>query len=657
MRGTYANFGRVVNDYLKFVSSEGLDNAAATPIRKASTLITEAGGANATLQDIITIAQKHGNVPTEVMDVLAKPAMFAKARNLAQRQRDLFDNYRNILSGFKDAGGREFMVQTDKGAIPFRQAALSNYAPHMFDWSQLKRGTVGYDKFVTNFMKQNNLTSRAVAEDVIEVMVRKVPKKFANIEHQRLINLGDYELDPLVYVPDWVHKTEYRLNFAKNFGLGGDMHRSNTLSQLMRGAKASGLDARWADDVAEMMLGRHPRNYAVSDLVRKITGFQVLNKMGLGATISNLSQSVNTGTVFGIRNLLRGMASSYTDEGERLGALAYNRATKEAIQEMMTGNPGPGWASQYLDAIGFNWAEKWNRFFAANTGVAALKDWSAQYAVTKAPKLAERMQRLLGVTEAELAQIATTGKPTRYMMDRAALLAAEVTQHATGWHQLPKLWQIPAAKLALQYKNFAYNQTRFMFQQIVGPALQFMNSRGTAGDIAPLLRALPLFTATGHGVSHLRDLIRTGGKGIVTGDWDRQEKWLWEQDDDWLVESMKDTLTVGAFGIMGDMFTAAQRGRLPEWLLGPTIGDLAEFGERGVAFTGKLAEDKQTWEDFDKFATWAGRRVAPAAASLVPRVGMPLAAMVQNYPYDVTYGDVDLDAFPRDMIRLLEEYR
>jgi hypothetical protein len=433
------------------------------------------------------------------------------------------------------------------------------------------------------------------------------------------------------------------------------MKKVNGLTQLMRGAKEAGLDPKWADEVEEILLGRHPRNYGVSDLVRKITGFQVLNKMGVGSMIANLSQNINTMTVFGVRNFIKGAMSSYTDEGERLGALAYNRATKDAIQEMMTGDPGHGWASRYLDAVGFNWAEKWNRFFAANTGVSALKDWSAQLAKggPGATKIAERLERLLGVSKQELVHLASTGRPTGHMLDRAALMASEATQHATGWHQLPKMWQMPAARLALQYKNFAYNQTRFMFQHIMSPALEFINTKGKSGDLMPFMRMVPLFAGSGHAINHLRDLLRSAAGGVMTGKMEDREKWLWEQDDDWMIAAMKDALTVGSMGIMGDMFTAAQRGRLPEWLLGPTLGDLTELGERSARLAGKAHKTRLSADDLDTFATWVGRRVIPPALTQVPGVGMGLAALAQQYPYDVTYGDVDLEAFPRDLRKAL----
>ncbi|MCI0700420.1 MAG: hypothetical protein L0241_05005, partial [Planctomycetia bacterium] len=528
LRGTYTNYGRVLQDYIKVIEDLKLDNAAATSIREASTLIAEAGGPAARMADVLAKAQAHGQVSKEVMDVLTDPAKFSLASRLAEKTRSVFDLYGNILSGFRDAGGRPFMVQFDDGVRPFADAIVPNYVAHMFKWDGLKPGTKQFDAFLTNFMKQNNITSKAIARDVFETMVRKTPKHFGNVEHARMFNLGGYILDPLEYMPKWLYNTEYRLNFAKNFGLGGSLRRSNSASQLVQAIKAGTragenvIDGKWLDDVEAILLDRHPRNYGVSELVRKITGFQVLTKMGLGSTVANLSQNVNTATTLGLRNFMRGVANTFTEEGDKFAALAYNRATKDALNEMITGSKQHGFAGKFLDAIGFNYIEKWNRFFAANSGVAALRNWSAQLqglqpGTTAYNRVAGRLQRMLGVTEPELVRLASGQAPSGAMLDRAALLASEATQHTTNWSQMPKLWQIPEARIALQYKNFAYNQTRFTFQHIIGPAVEYIQTRGRGGDIAPLMRAIPLFTTAGHAVNHLRELIRMPMRGALTG--------------------------------------------------------------------------------------------------------------------------------------------
>ena len=647
MQGTLENYGRVANDYLKFVDDLGLSNAASASIRSASTILAEAGGSAAKIDDIMRIVGQHGDVADDVMKVFSNPEAFGKAGQLADRNLEITSLYSNILGGFKDASGAGFSIQTDVGRIPFAEGIISNYMPHMFDWNELRVGKVGYEAFVRNFMKTKGIKSYSVAQDMIETMVRKSPKKFGNIEHARTMNTGGYKLDPLEYLPQWLYKTEYRLNFARQFGVEG-----GAVKQLVQGIRqGSRPDSKWVDDVASILLDRHPNQYGVNQIINKMTGFQVLTKMGFGSSVANASQSINTMAVFGMGNFMKGVASAYTDEGAKLGALAYNRATKEAIEEMMTGASGNTWAAKYLGAVGFNFVEKWNRFFAANTGVAALKNWGAQLqrvglSSPEGQRIAARLTRTMGASQDDLVRLASGQQPWRELLDRSALLASENTQHATHWHQLPKLWQIPEARLALQYKNFAYNQARFMHQQILKPAMEYLGTRGRSGDLSPLLRVVPLFTTAGHAVSHLRDLMRIPIRGIATGDWDKREEWLWDQDDEWFSNALRDSLQVGTLGMVGDAFTAAERGKLPAYLLGPTVGDVADLTTRGI----RLAKGtKDMDKSFDQFTTWMGRRIVPPAVSMIPGVGPTLAGVAQQYPYDVTYGDIDMDRFINQM--------
>lgn len=102
---------------------------------------------------------------------------------------------------------------------------------------------------------------------------------------------------------------------------------------------------------------------------------------------------------------------------------------------------------------------------------------------------------------------------------------------------------------------------------------------------------------------------------------------------------------MGGFGLMGDVFTAAQRGRLPEYLMGPTAGDVLGVGDRLF----RLQKAKNLQNSFDSFSTWMGRRVVPPMLSKIPVVGPTLAGVAQQYPYDLTYGDIDLNEFVEQM--------
>jgi hypothetical protein len=205
------------------------------------------------------------------------------------------------------------------------------------------------------------------------------------------------------------------------------------------------------------------------------------------------------------------------------------------------------------------------------------------------------------------------------------------------WEQMPLIWRSPEARLALQYKNFAYNQTRFVFREVVNPAIDFLASSGREGDIRPLLRMVPLFVGAGEAVSHARDWIRNPvravakdpkgfGEDILNMDigsaWKRMSKeqkaeLAWESDD-WFLSMLRDTLMVGSAGMLGDMWEGAERGKLPEWFAGPTLADAFELATKGARAATKAYKGDSLEEDFSTFRNWAYRRVVPGLGPVVP---------------------------------------
>lgn len=575
-------------------------------VLEASTLLAESGGSNKRLAELIF---QHGEVGEDTLKALTDP----RAVQLSQRWRRILDFRREQLSLFRDKRGSPFQVLTEEGAVPFEKAVQADYVPHMFDWEKLKPGSERWGTFVGNFRRQNKLRSVEEAEDLLNLIVKRRPKKVGQIEYARLQNVGGYELNPLEWLPRYLYQTEQRMAFADHFGVDG-----RDAMRLLGALEKSGhVPRQWADDLRGIMFNRVKGNYEVSDLVRRITDFQVISKMGLGSTISNISQNANTAVLFGATRFARAVRQSFTEEGQKLGALAYSRQIRNDLQRLV-GGAEDTIGTKYLNAVGFNFAEKWNRFFSANAGTIALQDWARQYAATRSPRVAQQLSGLLGVTDDELRFIAGGGGPTRDMVDRAAFRASRITQHATSWEQLPKLWQNQYARVALQYKNFAYNQTRFMFEQIFAPAFQYTKTSGAAGDIMPLVRFAPIFTTSGAAVSHLRDLVKAPARKLLTDKWQGKEhEWFWESDD-WLAAAARDSLMVGSLGILGDMWQGAERGTLPQWLAGPTITDIGELTSRGVKTTKGLYNRGEATREMEAFTNWLMHRAIPGVSPMIP---------------------------------------
>ena len=627
-RTMIANVGEIDSQFIDILKKAGLykGSAANIAVRSAASLLVEAGATARKLgavsdDALAAVVKNYGVVDDAILDALKDP----RAMRLAEWLAGTTESRGIQMGAFRDFTGKGFMTQmaddTGKKVVrPLEEVLEKNYVPHMWE-TNWKKGNAKFEKAARAELKRMKaaLPGAEIGMDAartrLMMNVVNKPPKVGTINYGRTQNAGGYQLDPAEWFPRYMLQTEEQLQFAKPFLVNGD-----TLTILEDGMKsAERLPGNWIDSVGQMIRGRWGgADQETSKIVSRMTAFQVVTKMGVGSTISNASQSINTITRDGFFNFAKGFVHGFSDEGHRVGLLAYNRSVREAMAEA-AGHSTKGMAAKYLDYTGFTGIEKWNRFMAANSSVVTVKRMAEKYTRTGSKKLYERLKKY-GLDESDIQRLQAGGGLGRQATDRVALIGAEVTQHATNWHQLPKVWQVPEMRIFLQYKNFAYNQTRFMFNEVVQPAFAFIGSGGKQGSIAPLLRIAPLFVGAGQGVAHIRDLLKIPVRGIATGDWKSREEWFWDSDD-WFADALRDTLMVGSLGIVGDSIEAAERGKFPSMLLGPTIGDVTDLGSKLAQMGSRKAAGKPYDRQWQNFSNWLVRRIPGVSA---------------NIPYDVT---------------------
>ncbi|MHC4648722.1 MAG: hypothetical protein ACYTBJ_24970, partial [Planctomycetota bacterium] len=444
-----------------------------------------------------------------------------RALELAPHLRDYFLRTAARLGGFQDARGLKFMVQGRGGkSIPFIEAAKQygdTYFPHMWNFEEMRRGTKTFEQLIRKMAKEKGISDET-ARMLFEQQMSLIPKKAANIERAREANIGGYLLDPLEVIPRYAHNMEYRLAFAERFGVDGT--GLNRLVNAVSDTKL--LPEKYMNNIRDMAFGRNKGDYGISDIINKITGWQVMTKMGPSSTIANASQTINSAVIFGIRNAMRAMPKLYTKEGQKLAAGAYSKEVHNLLKAqagVATRSPANTW----LEMVGFGPVERWNGFYSAVMGDTAATRLAA--VLPKAtPAQAKRILATLkkwGARENELDDIAKTGiigrLPEHESRQLIAAKAVEMTQHAMRWEQMPMVWRNDFARVMLQYKNFSYNQARFVFREVLDPAVDFLASTGKQGDIRPLLRMAPLFIGAGEAVTHLRDLVKAAPRGVRGG--------------------------------------------------------------------------------------------------------------------------------------------
>lgn len=152
---------------------------------------------------------------------------------------------------------------------------------------------------------------------------------------------------------------------------------------------------------------------------------------------------------------------------------------------------------------------------------------------------------------------------------RAGQIMAEITQFRARPLDLPALASSPEGKIIFQYKNFAFNQAKFLKDTLKGQ-LENGDYGGLARDLLILSAIFPM---GGEIIADLRSLV-TGQKRPTEA----------------LDRYFSDLMAVGGFGILSDTIVSAGHGKLAENIVGPTIGTGVETFERAV----KVAKGRGT---------------------------------------------------------------
>jgi len=471
-----------------------------------------------------------------------------------------------------------------KGFHQFTWQPLENYAPHILNASfaeELFKDRRGYHKAVTQFAKQLGV-SEEKALDVLRNMA--LPKRSGNIEYARHLPWSSemFETDPLVWFPKYVNKVEERIAYADQFGLDGDI-----LNGLVKKIKQNtNMDKKWLRDARDIILGKYQSDRSVQEVARKIMGIQVMTKMGPLSSLANLSQNINTFIRDGGTAFTKGVLRAMTKPGKRQGYIAYQKGIQDELTKLAGGEIS--WATKYLENVGFNPVERLNRMLAANSGIVRAEQLARRALRAGGPgKLTTDLARR-GVTEAELLEFATKGRFSEQTLEKIGFLASDATQHATHWKDLPIGWQDPFMRIMTQYKNFIYQQTRFIAREILRPAKEYIETQGHQGSLAPLMRAAVGFGIGAELTAFLRDQAKQATvKGVNTlTDWAGAGYVLEyeprEREDRWFVQLLGDSLNVGALGIAGDLVERASYRDLSSWMLGPTFGDITDFLEEAI---------------------------------------------------------------------------
>lgn len=524
------------------------------------------------------------------LDVFEEVMELAEAQGLEAvrltRGRAVADAIEPVLDAVARKGQEAARV---RGTALLTPAQLERFGVAMYLPQRLKEGAKTQQELVEVLVRRG--LDRDVAEERAVAIWSNQFKgtrgralgRFANLDERREFagTLGQKRREGapmksyLESVSDYLNGVDRSVGFAKLIGV--DEKRG--IETLVKAAAEEGASATAAQSFLDGLLGREPFEYAQRRLAQNVTSLQSALKLTL-AVLPNLGQQTNNAIFAGSRNALRGSLQSL--KGRDLNANAARAVAlfdteMDLYRRVLGGVEGENFLDKFarsvLTATQFDRVERWNRLSSALTTNAMINDVIArgvrgqlrgatgQTALRRMRSIGLDMERLFrGAGRDTLERVLASGGSFEDVVNgvfgrdayaRALMKGSRATQYIPGRTRVPLAWQTPLGRVLTQFKSFALNQGIFVRDAVLGEYAQ--------GNVKPLATMLGLYPIAGELVNQALDVAR-----------DRETT----RGPDRL---LLDLTTVGGFGLAQSVLTAADSGRLGNFLLGPTATDLIEM--------------------------------------------------------------------------------
>lgn len=413
-------------------------------------------------------------------------------------------------------------------------------------------------------IESGQATTPAEARALLEQFRKRAIRRQGSLEYARQVDLPFYDPDPLRVLPPWIHSASLRLAQVREFGQNNE--RLNKLIRDIDLASGDAAFARAAVDRILRMVEEPDNNTArLSRALRMLSGF----KLGLSA-IPNVTQgALNSLLASDIPSTLAGVKAVFSKEGWKFGERS--GASLEGVINEMTRYAGAegGALTTFLKAVGFTAAERANRVFAAAAGAKYLERLLDElkrgpspmdrFSFSGGASRARKMIAELGVDPDALLE---RGSPTPDDILMAAKRFSDTTQFRSDPQDLPFFASSTLGKVVFQFKQYVYGQTRLLHREIIE---EFAEGRYGKGTRALLVLAIA-FPMAGEVIQDLRSLL-TGRKRPGFGEP--------------LQRYLDNIGATGALGVLDSVMSSAKYGRVGEWVLGPSLGQLATAIEAG----------------------------------------------------------------------------
>lgn len=484
----------------------------------------------------------------EALEGLSKPKSAKEAGAYKTLQ-----NWLAKIARYAEKEGFEISVPTKEGIkkVPFK--ARENYLPRIYDLDALAKGAKR-DRALSHLVESGQARNKAEAVKLLDnFIISNAERKAGNLEYARMLDLPDYEKDPLIALQRYAQSISKRFTEVKNFG-----KKDETLAELIGKIADDGGDYMEAQRIVDFTTKGMPKN----KLVSAITKFNVATKLSLSAII-NATQNVNTMTKAGVANTVKAMFKSFTKKGKDFAELS--GVYQDLILKQETGFNLDKMTKTIL--YPFTKVENFNRRVAALSGRESAEALVKKLAIDKDNAFAIRQLQSLGLDAKKI----LNGKLTDDDLYLAANKMSQLTQFKVDPLDVPPAWKTPTGRLITQFKSFNFMQTKFVRDEILKEVAK--------GNLAPLVRFIviaPLASALAYKVRNVltgRSETDEQKGALDLRDWDKWMKVIGTMPTDILSQGQFLAKT-----FKSDFLTPLQKGtRAVSTILGPTASEVGNI--------------------------------------------------------------------------------
>ncbi len=487
--------------------------------------------------------------PSKVISSQKTLDKFAVAKTAAERETILLaDKYKRpyLLNATKKL--KAFATVEEANEV------LESWGKWVLDGGRYSKRS---EKFISWLMNSEKVTTlkeaQVLASGAFSDLVKPALEPVSGfLERHREINFPFFNPDPRIALNAYIVDVSGRLAYLRHFGKGG----MATLLKEIENTQGSQQMAKAELYVRNILnttkkSALYGEEKAVSTFLRAVQS----PKLSFSA-ITNLGQSLNTLLSSDMRSLGYGLKVAFTDKGFQ--EAMKSGAVLQSVMHKVLGYSGGG--TRFSDAIlkysGFSWSEMFNRIVASNCGGQYFEKNAKLLAkFPNNPILQARIEELGG----DVATIISRGgRILESEKLRAMNIFSAKTQFLNDAASLPQFMSSPWGQVFFQFKNYAYNQTRFIMKEL-GTQWTQKNYGRLVRDLAILGLVFPIY---GEISSDIRSTF-TGSKRPKT----------------FLARYFNSLANAGAFGIAFDLWQSAAFGRISELALGPTFGTATGFLE------------------------------------------------------------------------------